>query len=111
MYSDEDIYPIIKQNKSNPWSKYNDNLKNIKLEGDTLMEIQKFWNTTDKSFTSAVNSNKRLGYYDMLKVTFNTFDTLVPWIGHMQRNQGVNAYADFTRVLKEHLLKKDTISR
>ena len=29
----------------NHWSKYNDNLKNVKVEGDTLMDLQKFWNT------------------------------------------------------------------
>ena len=35
----------------NHWSKYNDNLKNVKLEDDKLMELQKFWNTLNTAFT------------------------------------------------------------
>ena len=32
--SDEDAYPILKKDKNNHWSKFNANLKEIKLEGD-----------------------------------------------------------------------------
>ena len=42
LYSDKDLYPILKQDKFNHWSKYNDNLKNMKLEGDTLMKLKYF---------------------------------------------------------------------
>ena len=41
LHSDDKIYPILKQDKMNHWSKYNDNLKNVKLEDDTLMELEK----------------------------------------------------------------------
>ena len=110
-YSDEDIYPILKQDKLSRWSKYNESLKNIELEGNTLMELRKFWNATDIAFTSTVNVNKGLGDYAMLNDTFNAFGTIVPPIGHMQRNQGFNTYKNFTRLLMDHLLKKDTISK
>ena len=35
----------------NHWSKYNDNFKNTKFEGDTLIDLQKFWNALDTVFT------------------------------------------------------------
>ena len=41
LHSDDKIYPILKQDKMNHWSKYNDNLKNVKFEDDTLMELKK----------------------------------------------------------------------
>ena len=31
LHSDDEKYPILKQDKMNHWSKYNDNIKNIKL--------------------------------------------------------------------------------
>ena len=55
----------------NHWSKYNDNLKNLKLEGDTRMDLQKFWNALNTAFTSTFNANKGLGDYDKLKSTFS----------------------------------------
>lgn len=58
LYSDKDLYPILKQDKFNHWSKYNDNLKNMKLKGDTLMDSRKFWNAMDTSFTFTLNTNK-----------------------------------------------------
>ena len=42
LHSDDEKYQILKQDKMNHLSKYNDNFKNVKLEGDTLMEFQKF---------------------------------------------------------------------
>ena len=95
----------------NHWSKYNDNLKNVKLEGDTLMELQKFWNALNTAFTSILNANKGLGDYDKLKNTFSALDLLVLPIGHTQRNQSMNAYENYTRVLREHILKKYTINK
>ena len=58
----------------NHWSKYNDNPKNVKLEGDTLMELQNFWNALNTVFTSTLNANKRLGDYDKLQSTFSASD-------------------------------------
>ena len=66
LHSDDENYPILKQDKMNHWSKYNDNLKNVKLEGDTLMELQKFWNAFSTAFISTSNANKGLGDYDNL---------------------------------------------
>ena len=50
----------------NHWSKYNDNLKNVKLEGDTLMDLKNFWNALNTVFTLTLNENKGLGDYDKL---------------------------------------------
>ena len=95
----------------NHWSKYDDNLNNVKLEGDTLMELQKFWNALNTVFTSTLNTNKGLGDYDKLQSTFSASDVLVPPLGHTQRNQTMCAYENYNRVLIDHLLKKDTIDK
>ena len=39
LHSDDEKYLILKQDKMNHWSKYNDNIKNIKLEGNTLVDL------------------------------------------------------------------------
>ena len=104
-------YPILKKDKMNHWSKYNDNLKNEKLKGDTLMELQKFWNALNTAFTSTLNANKGLGDYDKLQSTFSASDVLVPPLGHIQRNQAICVYENYKRVQRDRLLKKDTINR
>ena len=111
LHSDTEIYPILKQDKINHWSKYNDNLKNIKLEGDSLIELQKFWNALDTAFTSTLNTNKGLGDYDKLQSTFSAWEVLVPSMEHTQRNQAIYTYENFTRALRDHLLKKETIDK
>ena len=105
-YSDDEKYPILKQDKMNHWLKYNDNLKNVKLEGDTLMDLQKFWNTLNTAFVSTLNTNKRLGDYDKLQSTFSASDELVLPLRHTQRNQVMYLYENYTRVLRDHLLKR-----
>ena len=51
---------------SNHWSRYDDNLMNIKLEGDILTKLQKLWNTMNKAFSLTLNINKDLGDYNTL---------------------------------------------
>ena len=41
------------------WSKYNDNLNNVKLKGDTHMGLQIFWKALNIEFTATLNTNKR----------------------------------------------------
>ena len=43
--------------------------------------------------------------------TFLVKETLVPTKGYMQRNQAMNVYKKFTRVLKDHLIKKETLNK
>ena len=95
----------------NHWSKHNDNLKNVKLEGDTLMELQKFWKALNTAFTSTLILNKVLGDCDKLQSTFSENGVLVPPLEHTQRNQAMCAYENYKRVLRDHLLKKDTIDK
>ena len=92
-------------------SKYNDNLKNVKLKGDTLVEFQKFLNALNIVFTTILNENKGLRDYDKLPSTFSASDVLIPPLGHTQRNQAMCAYENYKRVLRDHLLKKDTIDK
>ena len=66
----------------NHWSKYNDNLNNVKLVGDTLMELKKFLNTFNTAFTSTLNANKGLGDYDKLQSIFFASDVMVPPLGY-----------------------------
>ena len=95
----------------NNFSKYNDNLKNVKIEGGTLMDLHKFQNALNTVFTPTLNANKGLGGYDKLKRIFSTLDVLVPPLGHTQRNQSINDYENYTRVLRDHLLKKYSINK
>ena len=95
----------------NHLSKYNDNFKNVKLKGDTLMELQKFWKALNTAFTSTLNLNKVLGDCDKLQSIFSASDVLVPPLGHTQRNQSINDYENYTRVLRDHLLKKYSINK
>ena len=107
LYLYEDQYPILKnENTQNCWSKYNDNLRNVVLEGDKLMDIQKFWDAMDTAFTSTFNANQGLGECKTLTNSYSVIEIIVPPIGHTQQNQGVNVYKNFTRVLRDHLLKR-----
>ena len=81
------------------WSKYNDNLNNVKLKGDTHMELKNVWKALNTEFTATLNTNKELGDYDKFKSTFTALDLLAPPIGHTQRNQGMNVDDNYTRVL------------
>lgn len=70
LYLEKGVSPVLKQDEFNHWSKYNCNLNNAKLEGDALMELQKFWNAIEAAFISIVNVNKGLRDYDSLTNTF-----------------------------------------
>ena len=91
--------------------KIHNNLKNVKFEGDTLVELQKFWTALNTAFTSTLNANKGLGDYDKLQSIFYASDVLVPPLGHTQKNQAMCAYENYKRVLRDHLLKKDTTDK
>ena len=75
------------------------------------MELQKFWNDMYTTFTFTLKINQGLGDYDSLTATFSAQEKLIPPKGHTHINQAMNAYKNFTRVLRDHLLKKDTISK
>ena len=109
--SDEDKYPILKNEKYNHWSKYNGNLKDIVLEGDNLIDLKKFWNAMNTAFTSTLNANTGLEEYEDIMESYSIKDHLVPPLGHTQRNQGLEAYKNFTRVLRDHLVKESTIDK
>ena len=82
----------------------NANLKEIKLEGDSLQQLQKFWHAMDTAFTSTLNSNKGLGEYEKLTENYSVKQTLVPTQGHTQHNEAQASYNNFTRIIRDHLL-------
>ena len=63
LHSDHDKYPILKNEKFNHWSKYNDNLKDIVFKVDNLIDLQKFWNVMDTAFTFILTTNKGFEEY------------------------------------------------
>ena len=72
----------MKKDKNSHSSKYNANLKGIKLEGDTLLYLQKFWHANDNTITFTLNENKYLGGYEYLTQHYLEEDTLGPPLGH-----------------------------
>ena len=111
LHSDEDMYPMLKQDRNCHWSKYNANVKDIKLEGDTLIQLQKFWHANDTAITSTLSANKCLGNYEDLTEYYLAKNVLVPPTGHTQRKDGMNAYNNYSRVLRDHLIKEGTIDK
>lgn len=72
------------------------------------------WNYTrfvNTVFTSKLNTNKGLGEQDKLQGICSAFDDLVPPLIHTQRSQSMRAYENYTRVLRYHLLKKETVGK
>lgn len=96
-------YPILKTDKNNHWSKYNVNLKDIKLEGDLLQQLHNFWYAIDTALTSTLNSNKGLGDYKDLTEYYSVKESPVPPQGHTQHNEGEASYNNFTSIIRDHL--------
>ena len=69
----------------NHWSKYNDTLKDVKLEGDTLIDLQKVRNALNTTCTSTLNANKRLGNYDKFNSIFSASNVLIQHFGQTQK--------------------------
>ena len=63
------------------------------------------------AFTSTLNANTGLEEYEDITDTYSIQDHLVPPLGHTQHNQGMEAYKNFTRVLRDHLVKETTIDK
>ena len=106
---DEDKYPILKRDKNSHWSKFTINLKDIKLESDSLMDIQKFWSAINTAFTATLNANSGLPRYEDLSSPYSIQDDITPPIGHTRHTDGKNAYENFARVIRDFLLKDETI--
>ena len=82
LHSDKEAYPILKKDKNNHWSRFNDNLKGVKLEGDPLQRLQKFCNAIHTAVTSTLHANKGIGDYEDLKEDYSIEEELVPPLGH-----------------------------
>ena len=62
-------------------------------------------------FVSTLNVNKGLEDYENITDIYSVQDHLVPPVGHTQWNQGMEAYTNFTRVLRDRLVKVTMISK
>ena len=60
---------------------------------------------------SMLNANNGLEEYDNLNGSYLAIDNLVPSLGRTQRNQGMIVYKKSTLVLRDYLLKNDTINK
>ena len=111
LHTDTDTYPILKfANENNfHWNKFLTNLANIKLVSEKLNDIQKIWNSINIAFWSTLATNKGLGIYKELTSTYNIKDIVTPLIGHTQYAMGQAAYEHFTRIIRDHITKKETI--
>ena len=85
---DVDQWPLIKTSlhKSFHWSKFNDNLKNITLQGDGLLDLQHFWNSIDTALTTTLASSKAIGEYASLNSSHTSKHILVPDPNHADFN-------------------------
>ena len=65
----------------------------------------------DTAFTSTLKSNKGLGEYEKLTENYSIKEILVPPQGHTQHNEAQASYNNFTRIIRDHLLKTETIKK
>ena len=75
------------------------------------MQLQKLWRTMDSALTSTLNENKGLGNYEDLVDTYSAKATRVPPLGHTQINDATNTCNNYTRFLRDHLLKENKIGK
>ena len=110
LHSDTDLYPILKSDDRNyHYTKFQDNLKPVKLKGPKLTDIRDFWRAINVAFMSTLQSNKGFTDYESLDSYYSIETDIVPPLGHTQHNQGYNAYKQFGAILLGHLKKEGTI--
>ena len=109
-HSDKSKYPILKDEKINHWSKFNEHLKNIKLEGDSLVQLRKFWNAVDTAYNTTLVTNQGIGRYENLTPTYSIKDKITPPVGHTLHDYTIAVYAKISRVVHTFITKETTIT-
>ena len=66
----------------------------------------KIWNALKTAFTSTLDTNKGLGNYNKLQITFSARDVLVSSLGHTQRNQAMSVDEKYNRGLRKIFFKE-----
>ena len=107
-------YPLLKSSSGHKyhWSKFKSNLDSLFLHGDSILELERFWNTVDNAYMTTLCSNVGLSKYDQLTISYDiksklpAGDTSVP-----QYRQCAKAYENFSYILKEVLINPIVIKQ
>ena len=109
--SDSDTYPILKIFDVNTkFGTFAPLLFPIKLEGDKMMDIKKFYEEINVTLMTTLSSMVCLPEYKELTSAFDIATHLVPPEIHTQHIDARNAYKQFSRTLLLHLQQNKTIS-
>ena len=92
------------------WSKFHDNLKESKLQGDGLLHLKRFCNSIDTTLASTIVCNTGIGEYASLYSITSTKSKLVSPLAHADYNLCNPAYFHLSRILRDHLLKRNVVS-
>lgn len=65
LQDDLEQYPLLKSSiqDNNHWSKFKYNLETLTLHTDSLLELERFWNTIDNAFMTTLNMNLGIKKY------------------------------------------------
>ena len=111
LQSDSDSYPLLKIYDAHAkFGSFSPLLSNIKLEGDKMLDIKKFYEEINMTLMTTLSSMTCLPEYKELTATFDIGAHLIPPEIHTQHSAARNAYKQFSRTLLLHLQKSTTIS-
>lgn len=109
---DTSKYPLLKTvDPKHSFDKLNINLKGIELQNDELAAMEHFWNAINSAMMVTLKSNYLFPEYRSLSIHFNPEDILIPPKGHPYFVEITQAYTQFSRVIREFLLKQTTITK
>ena len=81
------------------------------LEGDTLIQIQKWWDAICSTFCQYLSTNKIWpSYKKLISEHYNITKFLLPPDNHSKQITAQECFEAFSRALRVHLVKDATIS-
>ena len=109
--SDSETYPLLKIYDTNTkFGTFSPLLSPIRLEGDKIPDIKKFYEEINVTLMTTLSSMFFLPEYKDLSSTFDIATHLIPPEIHTQHSDARNAYRKFSRTLLLHLQQNTTIS-
>ena len=99
LHSDNSKFSILKDDKLNHWSKRNDHLKNIKLEGDSLIQLGFFWNMIDIAVNTTLATSKRTRLYKQPNQSYSIKDVITSPLGHSICQDVITIYEKLARIM------------
>ena len=109
------LCPILKANKKeHHFSKFTDNLKNIKLQSDKLRHLELFWDSITTALSTTLGSAALLPLYQDLYKSHKTDlcqKNLLPPPEKSFYPEALSSYMIFARTLHIHLLQDDTFNK